>query len=733
MRTTRVLLALGVFAAVVGCSAHEDADVGQSQEAIANLTFGYPTVGASWGVFGSGVKAVNRFALTEAGSISKLSIYADGNGGPTGTGVMKGVVYADAGGQPGALLATSNEVSIASGAAAGWRDLVFGAPVSLSAGNYFVGVLVGGTANVIRETYDVQTGIMRYNADAYADGASNPYGTATTFNNKMSLYATYTTAAKTFGYATVGASWGVFGSGIKAVNRFPLTEAGRVNKLSIYVDGNGGPSGTGMMKGIIYADAGGQPGALLATSNEISITAGAAGGWRDLVFGSPVSLSAGRYFLGVLVGGTGNVIRETYDAETGIMRYDADAYADGASNSYGAATTFNNKMSLYASYSGGTTGAPAVTHSPSSLSFGDVAVGSVSAARTLTLTNTGSDNLVISATTLSGNFAWGAANPTACTVGRSYAPGASCTMAVSFAPQSAGAASGALTVTDNAPNSPQTISLSGTGTTGPSNGANLLFKSGFEGDVSLGAPYNISATNAWQDILGSDPTTGFSFTTGRVFGNKFTIQLLSGGGVLSDVIQNSIVPMTGHTGETTRALRLDLKQKVNGNSQDQFMINVTQSPQEFYISEWIRYPADIAQRLGNGGWVLGPPEWKSNGDFRIVYTVNGTSNGALCWEVKWDTNANGSVPLQTFYNQFNFNVPVPRGEWFRVETYTRRGHGTDGRAWLKVNGQLVFDHTGTTIGPNAAPINRLFVSGAYANFPVQMHVDDFEIWDRVPY
>jgi hypothetical protein len=342
--------------------------------------------------------------------------------------------------------------------------------------------------------------------------------------------------------------------------------------------------------------------------------------------------------------------------------------------------------------------------------------------------------------TLAGNFTWGAVTPSTCRLDGSYTPGSSCTMADSFAPQTASSRSRALTITDNAPNSPHVVSPTVIGvatapapTLTPSpTGAQLLFKSGFEGNVSLGSPYNVGPWGAWQDVVGDDTSTGFSFGS-MVFGNKFTIQLLSGGGILSDVIQNSIVSMTGHTGATTRALQLDLKQKVNSASQDQFMINVTQSPKEFYISEWIMYPADLAQRLGPRQWVLGAPEWKSEGDFRIVYGAYPNLNGKQCWEVTWDTNANGTIPLQVLYTEVNCNFPVPQGQWFRVETYTRRGYGSDGRSWLKINGQLVFDHTGTTIGQNAAPINRLFISGAYANFPVQTHIDDFEIWDKVPY
>jgi len=43
-------------------------------------------------------------------------------------------------------------------------------------------------------------------------------------------------------------------------------------------------------------------------------------------------------------------------------------------------------------------------------------------------------------------------------------PGSSCTMSVTFKPKTIGPASGSISITDNAPSSPQTISLQGTGT-----------------------------------------------------------------------------------------------------------------------------------------------------------------------------------------------------------------------------------------------------------------------------
>src|SRR4029077_14495146 len=50
------------------------------------------------------------------------------------------------------------------------------------------------------------------------------------------------------------------------------------------------------------------------------------------------------------------------------------------------------------------------------------------------------------------------------TCGSSLAAGASCTISVTFTPTASGTRSGTLSVTDNAPGTPQTASLSGTGT-----------------------------------------------------------------------------------------------------------------------------------------------------------------------------------------------------------------------------------------------------------------------------
>jgi len=103
-------------------------------------------------------------------------------------------------------------------------------------------------------------------------------------------------------------------------------------------------------------------------------------------------------------------------------------------------------------------GAPVVTLSPVSLTFGTQLVGSTSKAQTVTVTNTGTGTLYFNSITISANFAISTN-----TCGASLGMGSSCTVSVAFAPMQGGTLSGALTFTDNAPNSPQQVSLSGTG------------------------------------------------------------------------------------------------------------------------------------------------------------------------------------------------------------------------------------------------------------------------------
>lgn len=101
------------------------------------------------------------------------------------------------------------------------------------------------------------------------------------------------------------------------------------------------------------------------------------------------------------------------------------------------------------------------TLSPSSASFGSVAVNTTSPAQTFTLSNTGNSAVSISNVTITGANASAFTLTNSC--GSSLAAGAQCSMTVTFTPSSSGQFSAGLSVLDNANGSPQIASLSGTG------------------------------------------------------------------------------------------------------------------------------------------------------------------------------------------------------------------------------------------------------------------------------
>jgi hypothetical protein len=160
---------------------------------LGTTTFGKTAVGGSSDYFVAERKRVNRYALAAAGSVSKLSIYLS----PTGTAgqqVLKGLIYSDSGGAPGALLGTSAQLTFSSTSATGWYDLSFASPVKLAAGNYWIGVITGATAGIAGFRYDNVTASRDYNSNSFAAGPTNPFGAVTTDGEQASLYATYTPA-----------------------------------------------------------------------------------------------------------------------------------------------------------------------------------------------------------------------------------------------------------------------------------------------------------------------------------------------------------------------------------------------------------------------------------------------------------------------------------------------------------------------------------------------------------
>jgi Pro-kumamolisin, activation domain/Abnormal spindle-like microcephaly-assoc'd, ASPM-SPD-2-Hydin len=106
--------------------------------------------------------------------------------------------------------------------------------------------------------------------------------------------------------------------------------------------------------------------------------------------------------------------------------------------------------------------APAVTLTPSSLTFASTSVGTAAATQAITLKNTGTASLSITTVSIAGTNATSFSETDNC-ANTSVATGATCTITVTFKPTVSGALTASVSIADNAGDSPQTATLTGTG------------------------------------------------------------------------------------------------------------------------------------------------------------------------------------------------------------------------------------------------------------------------------
>jgi hypothetical protein len=150
---------------------------------------------------------------------------------------------------------------------------------------------------------------------------------------------------------------------------------------------------------------------------------------------------------------------------------------------------------------------PAFNPSPSPLAFGNQTEGSTSAAKTLTVTNSGTTNLTITTVTPGGtNMADFIIGTDTC-ANATVSSGKTCTVSIEFAPSTTAAESATLAFADNAPATPQTVMLTGTGAA-PVPTATTTALSASSTSVAIGKSITFTATVS--------PASGTPTPTGTV-------------------------------------------------------------------------------------------------------------------------------------------------------------------------------------------------------------------------
>ena len=208
------------------------------------------------------------------------------------------------------------------------------------------------------------------------------------------------------------------------------------------------------------------------SANEIGGTSFAAPMWAGyLALANQQAVANGNPLLGFInpalytIGLGPNYKTDFHDITSGSNGYPATAGYDLATG-WGSP---NGSALITALAGSGGGGGPVVSLSPTSLKWGKIAVGTTAGTKAVTLTNTGTATLDISGIAITGADAGDfglktvKATKTQTPCGSTVAAGANCTIKVTFKPTQTGARTAAVTITDNASNSPQSIALAGTG------------------------------------------------------------------------------------------------------------------------------------------------------------------------------------------------------------------------------------------------------------------------------
>jgi large repetitive protein len=214
----------------------------------------------------------------------------------------------------------------------------------------------------------------------------------------------------------------------------------------------------------------------------------------------------------------------------------------------------------------GTGIAPAITLSRTSLNFGQQLIGTVGAPQVITVTSSGTAPLVFAGPpTIAGPAAAQFASTSTCPVGGGgLAPGATCTISASFAPTVTGVANASLSIADNVIGSPQSVTLSGVGT---SPGISLVPNPLAFGNVAVGA------TAARQIVVTNTGTAGLVIGAEALAGANAADFAIVPGGTCS--IGTSVQPGSSCTLDITfsptaaggRSASLTLSDNVAGSPQ----------------------------------------------------------------------------------------------------------------------------------------------------------------------
>jgi hypothetical protein len=155
--------------------------------------FGNTTEQATSNVGWDDWQIITLATLPVNANVSKISLYCSNDGASHAACKLKGIIYENTGGEPVALLATGDEMSMPDSQGLGWFDLTFTPSVALVAADYWIGFIASTAAAGFTMKYLVSGGspASKASGDVYSNGAVNPMTGTHTYAYYWSIKGTY--------------------------------------------------------------------------------------------------------------------------------------------------------------------------------------------------------------------------------------------------------------------------------------------------------------------------------------------------------------------------------------------------------------------------------------------------------------------------------------------------------------------------------------------------------------
>jgi hypothetical protein len=166
----------------------------------------------------------------------------------------------------------------------------------------------------------------------------------------MSFQPAHAQTSARFGRTSVGTipSTGL-SANFKRASRFTVSTPATLLQLCAYLDGNGGVSGAQPVTFVLYRDNNGTPGAKVMETQGFVVLSESAARWYCQSSEAFTPIPAGAYWIAIHTSAPGGIIRDYYDGSANWYG-NADAFADGASSSFGPGNAGSGTLSVHARY-----------------------------------------------------------------------------------------------------------------------------------------------------------------------------------------------------------------------------------------------------------------------------------------------------------------------------------------------------------------------------------------------